>query len=766
MQKSAKKSSPPLPATTPPNRARPITRVIDSPPIASLDVINTDAQTLADPDQTMIKSMVAGLQTHDHDRAVQIVSKHLAENQGNTALLNLLGTLYLQASDLPRAEANLNLAHRLAPDDALIINNLSCLYAKRSDFVRAETILIKTLATTQPAFPEFYYNLARAAFGRGDYASATSALTKAEQYGTRAEITILKVLISNLTQDGKYGLNDLLAAQQKFPNAPGLAYYIAAMMMIDNKVQESAFYAMAALNAAPNNIYFAMMYCSVAQHISFSKYDDHHATALLHALNANGANHSYLTRPWNTLMAHAPFWGPLLQNARAFNRTAAQAFIDAVQANSALLSPLIRQGLAKIFTRSAEWETILTAVRAAYLTLIDRGDRAMNETDRAFIALIAAQVNFTEYAYFVSPEEQAAINRLHTRLADTPDDSPADLLLILTCYNKITTYITENECKKYIDHPVLGSLIDTQVTTVRRERDIMAKLPTLTPINDAVSKLVEQMYMENPYPAWTATNYSGNPAYLQLAPNKKDRIQALVAGCGTGQHAVFVALGNHNIHVTAIDLSRRSLAYAKRQCDTFGIPNIDFAQADILELGSHKQRYDLIESAGVLHHLADPLKGLDILVSLLKPGGRMMIGLYSEIARAAIVAGRGVIAEQNLAPTPDAIRAFRHDVLSNPDTHPARGLIERGDFYNTSTCRDLVFHVQEHRFTLPQIKKILADRDLRFDFFNISPVTIADFRKKNPDKSAEFNLDAWDAYERENPKTFYNMYQFWVEKPA
>lgn len=766
MSKPVKKlSSPPSSALV--HRAQEVIRVIDSPPIASLDAINLDSIALNDDNQTMINAMVASLQTRNHEQAIDIVSNHLKKHPGNVAILNLLGALYLQADDLPRAEANLNLAHRLAPGDPLIVNNLSCLYSKRGNFIRAETILVKALASTQPTFTEFYYNLARANFGRGDHASAKASLAKAERCSDRPEITILKAIMASIAGTPDDALPLLLAGSQKFPNAHALSYYIAVFLLMKGQAEEASHYAMAALNAVPHNIYYAMMYCTVAQHINFSGYDTNHATAILNALACPNANHAYLTRPWTTLVQCMPFWGPLIANYKTFDPKTAHALIDSVQSDPHLLSPIIQNGLAKLFTRSPEWELILTAVRSAYVEIMDRNIRSLNDTDHLFLSLIATQIEYTEYAYYTSTKDAEICLRLQTRIAESSTrGNDISLLLLLMCFNKITAYLTENECLKYKDHPLLASIITTQVISPRRERDIMAKLPILTPIHDDISKLVEQMYMENPYPAWTTTNYSGNPKYLQLAPNKKDRIQALVAGCGTGQHSVFVALGNSNVQVTAIDLSRRSLAYAKRKCEDIRIPNIDFAQADILELGSHKQRYDLIESAGVLHHLADPLKGFDILLNLLKPGGKMMIGLYSEIARTAIVAGRGVIAEQNLAPTPDAIRTFRHDVLSNPDTHPARGLIERGDFYNTSTCRDLVFHVQEHRFTLPQIKTILADRGLRFEGFNISPITMNAFRKQNQDQNAEFDLDAWDTFEHKNPKTFYNMYQFWVQKPA
>ncbi len=225
-----------------------------------------------------------------------------------------------------------------------------------------------------------------------------------------------------------------------------------------------------------------------------------------------------------------------------------------------------------------------------------------------------------------------------------------------------------------------------------------------------------------------------------------------------------VALSYSNLQVTAIDLSRRSLAYAQRKTEELGLSHITYAQADILELGSWKQTFDAIECAGVLHHLQDPLKGLDILLSLLKPGGTMMIGLYSEIAREGIVKARAEIAARGLRGSTSDIRAFRQEILANPDSDLSRELLWRGDFYTVSACRDMIFHVQEHRFTLPQIKQILADRHLKFIAFNADSQKTKGFQETYPRHEDLTNLDLWHQYETKNPRTFANMYQFWVGK--
>src|SRR6185437_9242656 len=123
--------------------------------------------------------------------------------------------------------------------------------------------------------------------------------------------------------------------------------------------------------------------------------------------------------------------------------------------------------------------------------------------------------------------------------------------------------------------------------------------------------------------------------------------------------------------------------------------NIEYAQADILELGTIDRTFDSIESVGVLHHLAEPTAGWRVLVSLLRPGGSMRIGLYSDLARRVIVEARAHIAARGYHATANDIRRCRQDILREPDRW--KMLIGMKDFYSMSGCRDLLFNVMEHR---------------------------------------------------------------------
>ena len=144
----------------------------------------------------------------------------------------------------------------------------------------------------------------------------------------------------------------------------------------------------------------------------------------------------------------------------------------------------------------------------------------------------------------------------------------------------------------------------------------------------------------------------------------------------------------------------------------------------------------------------------------------MHIGLYSELARKMIVEARETIAARGYGQSAEEIRRFRQEIMATDKNASIRKVLSFGDFFSLSECRDLLFHVQEHRFTLPQIARFLNENDLVFLGFDLPLEVIEQYNKRFPEDEAATNLDLWDQFEEENPDTFVQMYQFWVQKPS
>jgi len=218
-----------------------------------------------------------------------------------------------------------------------------------------------------------------------------------------------------------------------------------------------------------------------------------------------------------------------------------------------------------------------------------------------------------------------------------------------------------------------------------------------------------------------------------------------------------------NANIIGIDLSSSSLAFAQRKINELNIKNVELIQMDILEVGLLNQKFNVIECTGVLHHMADPLQGLEVLLDMLKSDGFLRLGLYSELGRQDIIKARKYIANLNLQPTHENIREFRSKVFSDKFKQ-IKNLTKRGDFYTTSDCRDLCFHSKEHRFTINQLQEMFSKYKLKFLGFLLSPYVKLLYKRYYPNDKTQLNLQNWAKFEEKHPNTFSGMYQFWVCK--
>jgi SAM-dependent methyltransferase len=243
--------------------------------------------------------------------------------------------------------------------------------------------------------------------------------------------------------------------------------------------------------------------------------------------------------------------------------------------------------------------------------------------------------------------------------------------------------------------------------------------------------------------------------------------RVLVAGCGTGKMSVILAGEIQNVRVTAVDISAASLAYGARMARALGVGNIDFVQADILELGRLGERFDFIDVTGVLHHLRDPREGLRVLVRLLRPGGFMRVGLYSAPARQAVKEARELIEQHGFQPTAASIRSFRRLALGADAGSALRALTRWRDFFSLSECRDLVFHVQEHHYLLPEAIDLLLGEGLQVlgMWTRFLGRALPHYRAMFPDDEQATDPSRWHALEQAFPAAFESMYFIWCRNP-
>jgi len=456
-------------------------------------------------------------------------------------------------------------------------------------------------------------------------------------------------------------------------------------------------------------------------------------------------------------------------------------FFSSISKKEFNASSLLQAMLSSSPIPDAEIERFLTLLRHHLLKVApsETVKEADTEALTPLYCSLAKQCFINEYVYFQTAEEIDLSHQLRDRLINALEEGgsvSADLVLAVACYFPL--YSVEGAEKllhqKWSDD--VKKVLKQQIQEPLEELNLRASIGVITSIENQVSLAVQSQYEENPYPRWVRLPKDSSKKFLNahmqskfpLSPFRRlvdDRnIEILIAGCGTGQHSIGTSQSIKGAKILAFDLSMASLAYAKRKTSELDIEFIEYAQADLLKLSSIGRTFDVIESSGVLHHLENPFEGWGVLLSLLQPLGLMRIGLYSELARRDIVRVRNLISKEGIGSTSQEIRDYRKNLLGLKDSEKYGFTTSSSDFFSTSACRDLLFHVQEHRMNLGTLDRFIKDHDLNFLGFEIDSSVIQAYKKRYPNDPAATNLVQWRTYEEENPDTFIGMYQFVTQK--
>lgn len=167
--------------------------------------------------------------------------------------------------------------------------------------------------------------------------------------------------------------------------------------------------------------------------------------------------------------------------------------------------------------------------------------------------------------------------------------------------------------------------------------------------SNTISSAVAKLYNTYPFPpdplldeAPPGYNWRWNwiAAYnfcMGRKPSRQD-IRILDAGCGTGSGTDYLIYLNPKAEIVAIDLSEKALEVAKERCHRSGVltnraKSVEFKLLKLEEATQLPGEFDLINCVGVLHHLPDPIKGIQALAQKLAPGGLLHVFVYAELGR-------------------------------------------------------------------------------------------------------------------------------------
>jgi len=499
-------------------------------------------------------------------------------------------------------------------------------------------------------------------------------------------------------------------------------------------------------------------------------------------LKIEGINHEPLAVPAARLLRNSQQLAPLVEAVRCGDLGLSATEVQKGDVLAPLCTEFVSRLMHNVIIPDATIEQILAAIRRSLLKLAVAGrlPERLKQQTLNFLCTLASQCFLNEYVYLQSAEEEAEVASLQAQIDDRlrqPEERPPRAAIaVLASYRSLDGLATNGILAGHemaVGDDAFSQLITQQIRNTMAERKLAPDLAELGENCDEPLTKVRPQYDENPYPRWTSiARFKAMSVRAMLGDlfpyanlsglNIPGEPDLLVAGCGTGAQAVAAASRYRNSRVLAMDPSLASLAYGKRQAAVLGVDHIEWARGDILALAGFERRFDIIDCVGVLHLMREPMAGWRTLRNLLKPGGAMKVGLYSELARADFnQLGADLAALENPA---DRIRSYRHEIIALPDDAPLKRVMALRDFYTLSQCRDLLFHVEEHRFNLPEIARSLDELDLEFIGFEMCERTVVDrYRARFPNDPGALNLDTWNRFEIENPHTFVGMYQFWVK---
>jgi SAM-dependent methyltransferase len=445
----------------------------------------------------------------------------------------------------------------------------------------------------------------------------------------------------------------------------------------------------------------------------------------------------------------------------------------------ALKNELLLAILRSEILRDADVEHLLTAVRRALLLQVP-AERFRDRDLVTFAIAMMQQCRNNEYVWSVTDAEHVHLAALELSLPAllAGDVHEGCRLLQALLYKGIRAALGEHAPEAFSKvRP--KALREALQFLALEEGDLYARaqrIPKLGVISDEVSRKVARQYEHSPYPRWTSLRKPTEGEERKLLGNFFTPTQltfmdhaynVLIAGCGTGHQAVYGALNSPNARVMAVDLSATALAYTAKMAERYATRNIEFLQADILELPSFARcnaQFHIIECLGVLHHMADPFAGWRKLLACLAPGGKLLIGLYSATARRVITELRSDPAFPGAGCDDEALRKFRQ-VLINRTQDELGGELKLGtDFYSASEFRDLTCHVNERCVTLAEINRFLQDNALTFRGFWIDIRELDEFHRAYPNEPWPGRLEVWEEFEAARPHTFGAMYNFWCDR--
>jgi SAM-dependent methyltransferase len=211
--------------------------------------------------------------------------------------------------------------------------------------------------------------------------------------------------------------------------------------------------------------------------------------------------------------------------------------------------------------------------------------------------------------------------------------------------------------------------------------------------------------------------YLNDPTYYwhKLWPEKpysNQNLNILIAGCGT-QQAAILAKQNPNHSFIGIDLSANSIAHQKKLIEKHNIKNLTLICEDFRKV-ELKEKFNLIISSGVIHHLDDPGSALEYFNNNLTEEGVISLMVYGNQSSYAINEIKGALTSLKLDHNKDSIDCIRNLFDRINPNHPAKIFLQDyNDINYDAGVVDMFLHKSEKFFSIKELIILLCKYNLK-----------------------------------------------------
>jgi SAM-dependent methyltransferase len=194
----------------------------------------------------------------------------------------------------------------------------------------------------------------------------------------------------------------------------------------------------------------------------------------------------------------------------------------------------------------------------------------------------------------------------------------------------------------------------------------------------------------------------------------RSNLDILIAGCGTWQAAKY-AVCRPEATVVGIDISPTSIEHTNRLKQKYGLTNLEVRQLPVEHVEQLQRDFDLIVSTGVLHHLADPDRGLRALRSVLRRDGAMYVMVYAPYGRAGIYMLQDYCRKLRIDASPQQLHDLLATLQAMPSSHPLVALLRGArDTTNVDALSDALLNPRDRSYSVPQLFDLLEGNGMTF----------------------------------------------------